>query len=151
MARSGRGAILFLCALAAALAAGTPAQAAEGGLAVSDAWMRWIMPSRPAAGYFTLSNGTAESRTLVGASSPACARLMLHHSGHEGGVDRMTMVERLTVPAHGKVEFAPGGYHLMCLSPSEDVRPGGSVPVTLRFADGGTLTADFAVRGATGR
>jgi copper(I)-binding protein len=39
----------------------------------------------------------------------------------------------------------------MCLSPSKDMSPGSSVPVTLRFADGGTIMADFPVRGATGR
>jgi copper(I)-binding protein len=151
MARPGRGPILALCVLAAALAAGMTAQAAEGGLTVGDAWMRSIMPSRPAAGYFTLSNDTAEPRTLVGASSPACGTLMLHHSLHQGGQERMVMVKKVTVPAHGKLEFAPGGYHLMCMSPSKDVRPGRSVPVTLHFADGATVTADFPVRGATGK
>jgi copper(I)-binding protein len=29
--------------------------------------------------------------------------------------------------------------------------PGHSVPVTLRFADGGSLTASFPVRNATGK
>jgi hypothetical protein len=29
--------------------------------------------------------------------------------------------------------------------------PGGSVPVTLQFGDAGTLTANFAVRGAAAR
>jgi copper(I)-binding protein len=144
-------AILLLCALVGVLAAGTAAQAAEGGLTISDPWMRSVIPSRPAAGYFTLSNDTGHAEALVGAASPACGTLMLHRSLNQGGQDRMAMVKSVPVPAHGSVTFAPGGYHLMCVSPSKEVTPGGAVPVTLRFADGGTVTARFPVRGATGK
>lgn len=113
--------------------------------------MRFIIPSRPAAGYFTLSNQTAQPRTLVGADSPACGMLMLHRSLTDSGVDRMTMVQDIDVPAHGQVVFAPGGYHLMCMSPTPVMVPGHSVSVTLRFKDGGAITASFPVRGATGK
>lgn len=125
--------------------------AAEPGLSVSDAWIRVVLPSRPAAGYFTLSNTSAMDRTLVGAEASACGKLMLHRSVHQGGQDRMEMVSRVAVPAHGTVKFTPGGSHLMCLSPTADMAPGHALTVTLRFADGGTLAAIFVVRGAMGR
>jgi len=134
--------------LAGALAV-EPAAPAEQGLLVGDPWMRFVMASRPAAGYFILSNATPEPRTLVGAASPACGMLMLHQTVHQGGVDRMEMVKEVAVPANGSVSFAPGGYHLMCMSPSPDLIPGRSVAVTLRFANGGELTASFPVRGAS--
>ena len=108
------------------------------------------MPSLPAAGYFTLSNAGGAAQTLIGAASPACGMLMLHRSVDQGGRERMVMVDRVPVPAHGEVRFVPGGYHLMCMSPTAGMRPGHSVPVTLHFADGGSLTASFPVRGATG-
>ena len=77
--------------------------------------------------------------------------LMLHRSVDQGGQERMVEVASVPVPAHGKVSFMPGGYHLMCMSPAAAMRPGQSVPVTLRFADGGSLTASFPVRNATGK
>jgi copper(I)-binding protein len=141
----------LLLSLGVLIAAAAPAAAAEGGLRISHPWIRAIMPSRPAAGYFTLANGTAQARLLVGAESPACGMLMLHRSENRNGQERMVMVKSITVPAHGQVEFAPGGYHLMCMSPSPAVMAGHSVPVTLRFRDGGTITANFSVRGATGK
>ncbi|MHB8885996.1 MAG: copper chaperone PCu(A)C [Methylovirgula sp.] len=134
----------------AAAATVAAAQAAATRLTLSNQWMRLILPSRPVAGYFTLTNPTAEAQTLVGATSPSCGMLMLHQSLHESGQERMVMAENIVVPAHGAVTFAPGGYHLMCTSPGKDVRKGYFVPVTLRFADGTTLTANFPVRGATG-
>ncbi len=134
----------------AAVASVAAAQAAAARLTLSNQWMRLILPSRPVAGYFTLTNPTAAAQTLVGAASPSCGMLMLHQSLHESGQERMAMAENVVVPAHGAVTFAPGGYHLMCTSPSKGMRKGSSVPVTLRFADGTTLTANFPVRGATG-
>ncbi|MGH7006854.1 MAG: copper chaperone PCu(A)C, partial [Stellaceae bacterium] len=64
---------------------------------------------------------------------------------------KMVMVKSVGVPAGGQVKFAPGGYHLMCMSPSKDVTPGHSVPITLRFKDGGTVTAEFPIRSAMGQ
>ncbi len=136
--------------LLGAVVAGTAAPAAEPGLTVSDAWLRLVIPSRPAAGYFTLANGTDQPRVLTGAESPACGSLMLHRSVQENGQDRMEMVMSVAVPPRAGVTFAPGGYHLMCMMPTKEVTPGQSVPVTLRFEDGGTVTASFAVRSATG-
>jgi hypothetical protein len=142
---------VFLCALAGAFLAGADAHAAEQGLRLSGPWIRLVMPARPAAGYFTLSNETDKALALVGAASPACGTLMLHESLSENGQEQMVMVKSVPIPAHGNVKFAPGGYHLMCMSPSKDVTPGHSIPVTLRFGDNGTLTADFPVRNATGQ
>ena len=48
------------------------------------------------------------------------------------------------------VSFAPGGYHLMCVKPSNNVKPGNSIKMTLTLDDGGTLAAAFKVRNAKG-
>ena len=142
---------LPLAGLLAALACVAPLPAAAAGVSLHDPWMRLVIPSRPAAGYFTLSNDTGKPQVLTGAASPACGSLMLHRSLSENGMERMAMVKSVTIPAHGRIAFAPGGYHLMCLSPSAAVTPGGSVSVTLHFADGATLTAACPGRGASGR
>ena len=139
----------YLAIAATAAAVVIPAEAAGPEVSISDAWMRVIVPSRPAAGYFKLENKSDKAVDLVAASSPGCGMVMLHESVHENGMDKMMMVKSIAVPAHGKVEFMPGGYHLMCMSPSAAMKPGASVPVTLKFS-GGDVTVDFAVKGATG-
>ncbi|MGH6969407.1 MAG: copper chaperone PCu(A)C, partial [Stellaceae bacterium] len=93
--------ILSLGAALGTFAATATAHAAEGGLTISDPWMRTIIPSRPAAGYFTLSNKTAKTEALVGASSPACGSVMLHQSMSMNGMDKMVMVKSVGVPAGG--------------------------------------------------
>lgn len=116
------------------------------GLTLSDTWMRVIVPSRPAAGYFTLKNESDRTYVLTGASSPACGSIMLHES--KG--DQMVMLPDVTVAPGESVSFAPRGKHLMCMMPSADLKPGGTTEVTLSFQDGSTLTGTFDVKGATG-
>ena len=142
---------LVLLSLSAALAAGLPAIAAESGLGLSGAYMQTTIPSRPAAGYFTLKNDGDVDRVLVGASSPGCGMVMLHKSESVGGVEKMLMVDNVPVPAHQSVAFAPGSFHLMCMSPAESMKPGSSIPVTLTFEGGVSLTSDFPVRAAGGK
>jgi copper(I)-binding protein len=57
----------------------------------------------------------------------------------------------VAVPAHGSLSFAPGGYHLMCTQPQSSMQIGHSVPMTLQFAGGGSITAQFPVKGAGGQ
>jgi hypothetical protein len=142
--------VVAVCASIAIAGVGA-ALAAPNGISVSGQWFRLIMPSLPAAGYFTVSNGTGRPQTLVGAQSPACGTLMLHQSVSKNGEERMITVPSIPVPAHGSIRFAPGGYHLMCMSPGPAMTPGRSVPVTLRLANGEIVNATFPVRGATGK
>lgn len=132
-------------------ALGNAANAKENGVILSHPWVRTIIPSRPAAGYFTLTNHGATERMLVGAASPDCGTLMLHKSISENGVERMVMEKQIAVPAHGQLRFAPGGYHLMCMKPTAAVHPGGSIRVTLKFKDAGTISAEFPVHGVAGK
>jgi periplasmic copper chaperone A len=134
-----------------ALAATMPAQAQLVMVSIAGPWIRFINPTTPAAGYFTVTNAGARPVVITGASSPDCGSLMLHQSRNVNGVEQMEMVSSVTVPAHGSVKFAPGGYHLMCVSPSANIVPGRTVPVTLTFADHRTVTKPFMVRGANGR
>jgi periplasmic copper chaperone A len=127
------------------------AAADENELEVSGAYMQTTIPSSPAAGYFMLKNNGDIDRVLVDASSPGCESIMMHKSESVGGVEKMCMVDSIPVPAHQSVTFAPGGFHLMCMSPAESMKPGISVPVTLTFEGGISRTSDFPVRSAGGK
>ncbi len=145
--RAAKGCGFALAALLAAAGMGDrPAAAAETDLVLSGGYMQTTIPAVPAAGYFTLENKGDTDRELVGASSPGCGSVMLHKSEEVNGVSTMRHVDSVPVPAHNSITFAPGGYHLMCMSPTASLKLGSSVPVTLTFKNGGTVTSDFPVR-----
>jgi periplasmic copper chaperone A len=138
-------------AITALLLWNAPAAATTAGISVSKPWMRFVIRTRPAAGYFTLHNDTGTPITLVGASARACGMTMLHQSRNVNGVEKMLPVKSIAVPAHGTISFAPGGYHIMCMSPGATITVGAKVPITLKFANGETVTAQFAVHGPGGK
>ena len=125
---------------------GRPAFAASPAVTISGAWIRYLPAGVPAGGFFTLHNDGTKPVTLTGASSPGCAMIEIHKTENMGGMDRMEAVTKIDVAPGGTLVFAPGGYHLMCMNPTSAIKPGGSVQVTLEFADGGEATSAFDVK-----
>jgi len=78
----------------------------------------------------------------------ACSSAMLHQTKDVNGIEKMLPVKALKVAPHGTLKFQPGSYHIMCMKPQMKI--GDKAPVTLKFADGKTVTAKFAVTGPGG-
>jgi len=122
--------------------------AAQQTVTIEKPWMRYLLPNIPAAGYMTLQNTGSAPVVLTGGSSPACGMLMLHKSEDDSGMAMMMDVPNITIPPHTSQTFAPGGYHLMCMQPKMKI--GDSVPVTLNFQNGASVSASLPVYGAQG-
>jgi copper(I)-binding protein len=114
----------------------------------SEAWIRWLPADLPSGGYLTLRNLSNEPRRLTGASSPEFGSVSLHQTRDAHGVSGMSPVDSILIAAHGTLQFAPGGYHMMLMQPAHALHPGDHVPITLRFADGAALQVTFEVRAA---
>lgn len=138
----------FALLLAGLLCAGAAHATQAGQVRASHAWIRLLPGALPASGYVELANDGDRTARLTGAASADYASTMLHRSTTRGGMSEMAMADHLDVPAHGRAALAPGGYHLMLERAARPLKPGDTVPVTLRFADGSTLSVDFQVRPA---
>lgn len=136
--------LLLFVAISILGALASPNALLAGELEASDAWIRLPPPGNNAAGYITIYNPDAEPRRIVGISSDAAARTELHRSWIEDGVARMRKVESVEVPAHGSIEFAPKGLHVMLIRP-QALREGQIV--TLRFVVEGHVEGDAEAAG----
>jgi copper(I)-binding protein len=96
--------------------------------------------------YVTLSNSGAQSDSLVSASSEAAQTVELHEVKNDGGVMKMRPVQAIPVPANGKTELKPGGYHIMLLGLKHDLKPGENVAVMLKFEHGGEVRVEARVK-----
>ena len=114
---------------------------------VKDAWIRLLPGDLPAAAYFTVVNPGAQPLQLHSVETAAYGMTMMHRSEVVNGQSQMLPAEDVTVPAHGSLAFAPGGYHVMLMDPVKPLQPGGSLPMTLVFSNGLKLTADFSLHG----
>lgn len=138
-----------LLTLALALQFTASALAADPQLTVRDAWIRTAPPRAPLAGYMVLENHSGTVRSLVSARSSAFGQVTIHRTERAAaGSTTMTQVAGVAVPAHGRLVFGPGAYHLMLEQPRHTLRAGEAVPVVFRMGDGSALTVQFEVRDA---
>jgi len=117
-------------------------------VAVTDAWVRGTVPGQKVTGAFMQLKSDADA-TLVGIASPAAQSVELHAMKSDGGLMKMRAVDTLTLPAGKVVELKPGGYHVMLVDVTRELREGATVPFTLTFLQDGkrsTLQVDAKVR-----
>ena len=126
----------------AALAVASPALAAPQ---VQAAWSRPAAQGTTGAGFMVLANPDAKADALVSVQSPFAREVQIHQSSMKNGIASMQKLGQVTVPAGGRVAFAPGGYHLMLMGLTKALNPGDAVPATLTFASGAKVKASFVV------
>ena len=113
---------------------------------IENPWVRATAPgAKMAAGYLKIRNSAAAGDRLLGAASPAAARVEMHVTVKDGDIMRMREVKELGVPAQGNLELRPGGAHLMFVEIKYPYREGEKVPLTLRFEHAGEVRAELRV------
>jgi len=94
---------------------------AQPKIEVKDAWVREVPPtSNMSAAYMIIENKGKEPDKLIDAASNA-SKIVEVHETVEG---RMRRVKALEVPAGGKVELKPGGYHMMLINLNKPLKEG---------------------------
>ena len=133
---------LLLCLIAvSALAA--PAQTSD--IEAIQPWVRVTPGQRTGALYMTLHNGGADTDRLVGVSTPMAQRAELHASVEEGTVVRMQKIDGIELSPGGSVPLQSGAVHIMLVGLDPNVKPGASMPVTLRFQRAGDIVISAPV------
>ena len=116
--------------ICAALLAAPLSAAAQ--LKVADSWVRASVPQQDTTGAFMTLSSTEAVRVL-GVRSPVAGMVELHETRMDNGVAKMLPVKSLEIPAGGRVELKPGGYHVMLMGLKHQVKAGETVPLTLVF------------------
>lgn len=126
-----------------------PAAAADatiGALKVSDPWARATVGPGAGAAFFAVSNTGGHDDKLVSAAAPFAQRTELHTHVRDGEVMRMRQVEAIDLPAGATTTLQPGGLHVMFLGMNAPLEAGTTFPLTLSFAEAGSVTVEVQVR-----
>jgi periplasmic copper chaperone A len=122
---------------------------ADGSISIENPWVRDAPPhAEMSAGYLTILNHSGKTQTLTSVSSPQFQKVEAHKTVMVNGQVRMLREDKVTVPAHGSVEFKPGGYHLMLIHPLHELKLGDRVEIHLQFKGTQPLTVDAQIREA---
>jgi len=74
--------------------------------------------------------------TLDEIESDLYKTIEVHQMVPVDGMMEMQEVKDLRIPAHGQINFVPGGKHLMLMGPKEHLKTGEKVGMTLKFKSG---------------
>lgn len=139
-----------LAALAAVLLAG-PALAhgfKAGDIEIEHPWARATAEGMAnGAAFLVLKNEGKATDRLVGASSPAAAKVELHTHIDDNGVMRMREIKTIDLGADATIKLAPGGLHVMLLGLKEPLTKGKAFPLTLTFEKAGAVVVEVTVQG----
>jgi copper(I)-binding protein len=130
---------LFAAATLTLIAATAAAQ-----VQVERAWARPTVQGQQAGGGFLSLSSVAGDR-LLGGSTPVAQRLELHTMAMQGDVMQMRELEAVDLPAGKRVEFKPGGLHVMFVGLKQPLALGSKIPVTLKFEKAGEVKVEFDV------
>lgn len=104
---------------------------------VNSPWIREAPPSaKVLAGYLELHNTGKKTLTLVQASCADFDKVEIHTTTNDNGMMRMEALSAVDIGKNQKVQFQPGGIHLMLISPKRKLKAGDEVVVSLSFKSG---------------
>ena len=132
---------------AAALVVILSAAPAAERLVAENAWVPWAPPAiKVHAAYMTVVNHGHDEQLIVGVESPDYERAELHTSLVRNGISEMRALDKVAVPSHKQVAFAPGGMHIMLINPKRRLAADDRVRVVLRLQGGGQIETSAQVR-----
>jgi periplasmic copper chaperone A len=104
------------------------------------------MTSGNGAVYVTISNHGSEADALLAASTDVANTVELHATGEQDGKMVMRPLSKFDVPAGGKLEMKPGGYHIMLLGLKQDLKSGETLNVGFSFEKAGQMSVEAPVK-----
>ena len=131
----------LLLAAMLALPLALPAQAHDvkaGALTIDHPFAR-ATAARNGAAYMTIANGGGAPDRLLRARTEAAAKVELHTIIKQGDVMQMREVQSIDVPAGGKAELKPGGFHVMLLGLAKPLVEGQTFALVLEFEKAGAV------------
>ena len=132
---------LFAAALIATVA--TVAWADEykvGNIEIEHPWARASVGMAGSAGAFMkIENEGKTGDRLLSASSPIAGMVQIHQTRMENNVMTMNHVMGVDIPADGKAELKPGGYHVMLMKLAAPLKVGEHFALTLTFEKAGSV------------
>lgn len=118
-----------------------------GDIMIDHPWARATPTgAKVAGGYVTIENFGNKPDRLISATMEASKQVELHEMPLTDGVMRMRgLPTGILVPAGGRIEMKPGGFHIMFLDLQRQLRQGEKVAGTLIFERAGIVQIEFQV------
>lgn len=118
-----------------------------GPLKIGHPWSRATPAgAKVGGGYLSIENTGGTADRLVSVSAPFAGRTEIHEMATVNGIMTMRPMDTgVEVPAGGKVEFKPGGFHIMFMELKQPLKQDERLKGTLTFEKAGPVEVEFKV------
>ncbi|MDX8404044.1 MAG: copper chaperone PCu(A)C [Mariprofundaceae bacterium] len=114
---------------------------------VEDAWVRLPPPvADTAAGYMTIRNSSDHDVKITSIATSAADHPEFHAMTMQDGMMHMHKMDKVIIPAKGKINFGPGGNHLMLIDLTKSLKTGEHLMITLETSDGESVMIHAEVK-----
>ncbi len=114
---------------------------------IHNPWIREAPPNaKVLAAYMVIENHTDKPFTITGVSSVIFKKIEIHQSSVVDNMMRMEEKPTVTIKAKQKVNFEPGGIHLMLFNPRQALRQDDTVEIIFQLKSGEKLKANAKVK-----
>ena len=127
--------------IAAVLSAASFAQDAKvGAITIGHPWARATPGAVKNSAAFMVFDNKGAADKLIGVSGDVAKDIQIHSMITEAGVMKMREIKSLDIPANGKAELKPGGFHVMLIGLKDGLKEGATFPLKLKFEKAGEVT-----------
>ncbi|ROS01521.1 hypothetical protein EDC56_1963 [Sinobacterium caligoides] len=141
--RPGRLSVALLLLLLSMPILAEPASA----VLVEDGYVRELIPGQHnTAAFMTLVNNTDQEQVILAVTAAGVERVELHQHLHRPQGMTMEAVNKVTIAAGERFEFAPGGYHVMLIGVKQ-ASVGQLLALQLQLANGEVVKRLLPVQG----
>ncbi len=145
MRRASVSVVAMVAALLLAACGGSGGTSSS--ITVNEAWVNSApLMGMPGAAYFVIQNNGAAADQLLSVESDIAQTLEMHETKESGGIMQMSPVASVPIPAGSQVEFKPGGFHVMLIGLTRELKTGDKVQLMLNFEKAGKVPVTAEVR-----
>ena len=111
-----------------------------GSITVDHPWARATPGAVKNSAAFMVFDNKGGADRLVSVTGDVAKEIQIHSMVTEAGVMKMREIKALDIPANGRAELKPGGFHVMLIGLKEGLKEGEKFPLKLKFEKAGDLT-----------
>ena len=111
-----------------------------GAITIDHPWARATPGAvKNSAAFMSFDNKGAADK-LISVTGDVAKEIQIHSMITEAGVMKMREIKSLDIPANGKAELKPGGFHVMLIGIPDGLKEGTKFPLKLKFEKAGEVT-----------
>ena len=141
---------LIFSSLIAISSAFAGADVKVGDVTIVHPWARATPGAVKNSAAFMVFDNKGAADKLLSATGDVAREIQIHSMITEAGVMKMREIKSLDIPASGKAELKPGGYHIMLIGLKDGLKEGQKFPLKLKFEKAGEVIVEVTAEKAGG-